>query len=155
MDRHISYRDRFNEVRSVSVDDLWGYARNGRPYICFTGTKYLGLLVADQRKRKSEDNFGRFIIIGQLSVFQVNMMTHRDPTNILAGTWDTNQLFYSIKEGKPYDYNGPEFEKLIADDPELLAEFSSLELNDKKKRMFSFVLRYNERHPLYFPAYSP
>lgn len=153
-DRDITYRDRFDEVRTVSINDIWGYARNGRPYVCFTGSRYLGLLVPDQRKRKNEDNFGKFIIIGQLCVFQVNMLTHRDPTNILSGAWDTNQLFFSIRERRVADYNGPEFERLIADDPELLKEFVALDLDEKKKRMFSYVLRYNQRHPLYFPFHE-
>lgn len=150
--REISYADRFGHSRTLSIDNLWGYSRRGKPFIGFKGQKYLGILFKDNSRGKNSDNFGQFVVVGQISVFQVNMMT----TRYISGgsSWDTNQLLFSIKEGKVFDYNGPEFEKLIKEDPELYQEFMKLEISDKKQQMFSFILRYNQRHPLYFPFYE-
>lgn len=151
VEREIVYVDRFEDRHTISINDLWGYSRRGKPFIAFKGMRYMGKLSVDRSPRKNEDSFGQFIVIGQLCVFQINLMTYR---YVDRGTWDTNQLFFSIKDQKAIDYNGPEFEKLIADDPDLLAEFQKLNLRQKKERMFSYVQRYNQRHPLYFPFFG-
>lgn len=150
VEREIVYADRFGEKHTISINELWGYSRRGKPFIGFGGMRYMGKLSMNQSGRKNEDSFGQFIVIGQLAIFQISLMTYR---YVNHGTWDTNQLFFSIKDGKAFDYNGPEFEKLISDDEELLLEFQKLSLRHKKERMFSFVLRYNQRHPLYFPFF--
>ncbi len=149
--RDISYRDRFGHSRTLSIDDLWGYARGGRPFIGFKGLKYMGILLHDRSKRKNLDHFGQFVVVGQISVFQVSMLTFR---HLTTSSWDLNQLLFSMKEGKAFDYNGVEFEKLIKEDAELYEEFVSLDITERKTRMFSFILRFNQRHPLYFPFYE-
>jgi len=61
--------------------------------------------------------------------------------------------FIDFYSGKKYEVNIETFQELIKDDTELYDEFMSLKRKSKKKKaMYQFLNRYNERHPIYFPV---
>jgi len=63
-----------------------------------------------------------------------------------------NQHLFDFETGEVLDYNTESVEVLLIKDPELYDEYQALKNRKKKQMKFVFIRRYNEKHPLYFPA---
>lgn len=61
------------------------------------------------------------------------------------------QFIIDFETGDEREYNIESLEAILIRDPELYEEFLSLRGKNKKKMMFVFLRKYNERHPVYFP----
>ena len=62
-------------------------------------------------------------------------------------------MLHSLNSGKFYPYNLSNLEFLIADDSDLLLEFRSIKRNrDRKRLLYLYIEKYNERNPLYLPS---
>ena len=143
----------------VKTADIWGYALHGRLFIMVGG------------------RFQRIILQGSISQFMAAETTHEkayygeeDTTDTYTTTQDLYRGFYQEKyyyrnltaEGRLclYDiesnaletYDPSSLEKLLERDSLLYSEYSSLRRREKKKQMVDFIRRYNQNHPLYFPA---
>ena len=148
-----------NGVRaSLPTKDIWGYAKNGRLYIMLGG------------------KFQRLIIEGSISHFIASSTTY---VKTKIGPKDT-VMYYSTTEdlyrkmnGKYYyanvstegkmslfdfesntltGYNEENLGKLLEIDSILSSEYEPLRKREKKNRMAEFIRRYNDNHPLFFPA---
>ena len=143
----------------VKTTDIWGYALNGRLHIMVGG------------------RFQRIILQGSISQFMASETTiekayygEEDTTDRYTTTQDLYRGFYRDRyyyrnltaEGKLclYDfesnaleaYEPSSLEKLLERDSLLFSEYTSLKKRDKRKQMVDFIRRYNQNHPLYFPA---
>ena len=143
----------------VKTSEIWGYALNGRLFIMVGG------------------RFQRIILQGNISQFMASETTiekayygEEDTTDRYTTTQDLYRGFYRDRyyyrnltaEGRLclYDfesnaleeYDPASLEKLLERDSLLFSEYTSLKRREKKKQMVSFIRRYNQNHPLYFPA---
>ena len=64
------------------------------------------------------------------------------------------QYFLVFRTGEILEYNATNLEKIIADDKELSEEYKGLSKRKKNSKLFYYMRRYNEKHPLYIPVYE-
>jgi hypothetical protein len=150
--------DDYSIQQFIYTKDIWGYAESGRLFIMVGG------------------QFMRIIIQGSISLFTASATTHekktfqpRDTSMYSSTTEDLyrshNRKYYYANvtaESKEYlfdfesnslsAYTIEVLEKLLVRDPVLFTEYAALRKKDKKKKMGEFIRRYNQNHPLYFPA---
>ena len=68
------------------------------------------------------------------------------------GDTELRQYLLDFSTGKVMDYDTESVEVLLMKDPELADEYQALRNRKKKQMKFVFIRRFNEQHPLYFPA---
>lgn len=144
---------------SVRTRDVWGYALNGRLHIMIGG------------------RFHRIHLQGSISQFVASETTYEkkyfaddDSIKSYTTTQDLYRGFYRNRhyyspltaEGEIclFDFESNTLEqydpaalgKLLERDSLLYSEYEVLKRRLKKNRMAEFIRRYNQNHPLYFPA---
>ncbi|MFO7934183.1 MAG: hypothetical protein R6U78_08875 [Bacteroidales bacterium] len=145
-----------NGVRKVmKTENIWGYGRNGVLYINVGGS------------------FHRISFVGSISHFVASITTYNQryydpyyynpyyhhsyrynrmsPRSNYAST-ELKQYLLDFETGKIMEYDTEAVEVLLMKDPELYDEYAALRNRKKKQMKFVFIRRYNEKHPLYFPA---
>jgi len=146
-----------NGVKKVlKTEDIWGYSRNGILYI------NVGMA------------FHRISFMGSISHFVATVTTY-NPNNYdpyyynpyysnsyyynrysmpqsNVGSTDLRQYLLDFESGDVMEYDTESVEVLLMKDPELADEFHALRNRKKKQMKFVFIRRFNEKHPLYFPA---
>jgi len=144
--------------KELKTRDLWGYGRNGVLYINVGGA------------------FHRISFVGSICHFVATMTTYNpnyyDPyyynynpyyynprysnryymPNSNYSSTELKQYLFDFETGKVFDYDVESVEVLLMKDPELSDEYQALSGRKKKQMKFVFIRRYNEKHPLYFPA---
>ena len=146
-----------NGVKKVmKTSNIWGYGRNGVLYINIGSA------------------FHRISFVGSISHFVASVTTYNpnyyDPYNYnpyysnsyYYNRYTTPQSNYASTELRQYlldfetgevmDYDTESVEVLLMKDPELVDEYGALRNRKQKQMKFVFIRRYNEKHPLYFPA---
>lgn len=146
-----------NGVKKVmNTEDVWGYGRNGVLYI------------------NVGNSFHRISFVGSISHFVATITTYNpnyyDPYyynpyyshsyyynryNMPRSNYadsELRQYLLDFETGEVMDYDTESVEVLLMKDPELADEYGSLRNRKKKQMKFVFIRRYNEKHPLYFPA---
>jgi hypothetical protein len=155
---HIVLYDYAGVRAVVNTSDIWGYALHGRLHIMVGG------------------RFQRIILQGSISQFMASETTHEktyfadeDTVDYYTTTEDLHREFHKkyyyrnlTAEGKLclFDFESNALEaydpsalgKLLERDSLLFSEYTSLRTREKKKQMVNFIRRYNQNHPLYFPA---
>lgn len=111
---------------------VWGYVENGTLYILLNG------------------KFHKMLLLGTISYFLESYPVVRgqmSPVVTEARTVSSYKLL-DMKTGKIGTYEAGRLETLMKDDQELYDEFRSIiSAKVKEKRMYSFMERYNQRHP--------
>lgn len=146
-----------NGVKKVlKTMDIWGYSRNGILYINVGSA------------------FHRISFMGSIAHFVATVTTYNpnyyDPyyynpyysrsyyynrysmPQSRAAETDLRQYVLDFETGDVMEYDSESVGVLLMKDPELADEYQSLRNRKKKQMKFVFIRRYNERHPLYFPA---
>lgn len=153
---HISLYDNQGVAIELKNRDLWGYAYQGEMYIQVGGS------------------FHRLMLDGNISRFLASSTTWQeyrglppDPNGYkrVTATYPHHRrpVYRSVtREGKIYlldfeknemkAYHPDALAELLQRDPELHREYADLRFSQRKKRMLEYIQRYNNRHPLYFPA---
>jgi hypothetical protein len=146
-----------NGVKKVMrTEDIWGYSRNGILYINVGSA------------------FHRISFMGSICHFVATVTTYNpnyyDPyyynpyysnsyyynrysmpqSNV--GSTDLRQYLLDFYTGDVMEYDVESVEVLLMRDPELSDEYQALRSRKKKQMKFVFIRRFNEKHPLYFPA---
>jgi len=146
-----------NGVKKVmKTKDIWGYGRNGVLYI------------------NVGNNFHRISFVGNICHFVASVTTYNSnyydpyyshpyysssyyynryntPHSNYANT-ELRQYLFDFQTGEVMNYDIESVEVLLMKDPELADEFMALRNRKKKQMKFVFIRRFNEKHPLYFPA---
>ncbi|MCF8460160.1 MAG: hypothetical protein K9G46_05510 [Flavobacteriales bacterium] len=145
------YKDGLGEIREQTTNRIWGFARQGRPFVKLNASNYMGIVSSRETLRAGNNEFGQFVELGQISLIQVNMTV----TSPVQNHSQTGQFLFSINTGKAVHYTVANFEELLKSDSELHSEFVRFGSDKKKKEMFfRFIKRFNEKHPTYFPFYE-
>jgi hypothetical protein len=144
----IKYYDDFGSLKEISMKDIWGYGRNGKPHIYW------------------HDKFNLIPYIGSISYFFTIVTVQQyyqgsyDPfygtyyNNYYypSGTYKSEELrqfFIDFETGRVFSSDPKNVEKLLSKAPDLQKEYSKLGKRKKNKRMVEYVRRYNEMFPLY------
>jgi len=129
----LNYTDASGARRSLNRDSVWGFAENGVVHVCL-GNK-----------------FHRISLLGQLSYFLESYPVIKG--NMAPVVTDTRATSYyrllDMETGDFYDYSIDNLQTLLERDEVLYNEFVALETPKlKRKKMYSFVERYNNLYPL-------
>lgn len=150
-EKWIIFYDDNGVQQELKSDNIWGYGRNGVLYV------NLG------------NGFHRISFVGNICHFVATITTYnqgyydpyynqgyynryyRSPTSNYAST-ELRQYLIDFETGKLLDFEVASVEILLMKDPELYDEYVSLRRKKKKQFKFVYIRKYNELHPLYFPA---
>jgi len=129
------YDDSLHRKVRLKKGEFWGYCSNGVVYI------YL------------DNCFHQLLKIGAICYFVETGNLAASNSNIPVTGKKRPFRLVNFKTGEIYDANIYTFQELIKDDQDLYNEFISLKRKSKKKKaMYQFLFRYNEKHPVYFPV---
>ena len=146
----ITYLDSSGSKQTVQPQKLWGYSKNNGVFIYY------------------EKEFSRISVIGTLCHFTANVtqyMTVGNPGFGYGGyggmgsmgprtiaTKELKQFMIDMGSGKIYDFSVDNMEFILQADPLLFAEFKALKKKEKRESTFLYLRKFNQGHPLYFPA---
>lgn len=125
----------------ISPGKLWGFSENNSVYIRFNG------------------DFNKVVVIGSLCHFTAMYTTYMStgPTTMGGPSTGTpvqslQQYMLDMRTGQVSDFVLPNVETLLQRDPALYKEFMEIKKRKRKKLVFFYLRKYNERNPLYFPV---
>lgn len=151
-EKWIIFYDDNGVQQELKSDNIWGYGRNGVLYV------NLG------------NGFHRISFVGNICHFVATITTYnqgyydpyynqgyynrysRSPSSNYAST-ELRQYLIDFETGKLLDFEVSSVEILLMKDPELYDEYVSLRKKKKKQFKFVYIRKFNELHPLYFPAH--
>jgi len=134
-------------IKSAAVDDLFGYCKNGNPHL-----------------NMGNGVFAKMATVGTICFIPVKLAPTVQPSvGFGASSWGGAGMGVGINIGSsaPSEYimhTGLEkageltpdmLIAFMADDPELVEEFNALKRREQRKQVYTFIQRYNERHPLH------
>jgi len=151
-EEEISFFDSNGMKESYKTKNIWGYCNQGVVFIQYN------------------DEFNRIPVVGSISHFVSNYTStqyrRNDPYNTYGNPYYTDPLMrnqsITTKELKQYlldfetgnimDYSYDNLMIILMRDVELYEEFNNLKRRQKKKMVFFYLRKYNERNPLYIPV---
>lgn len=146
----LSYYDNFGVKQTISVDKIWGYAKNGNLYIRlydnFNKVTYLGSIC----------HFVAAITISYQPVYDpysYNSNYYRTSINNTSSSkTEIRQFIFDFDTGKIYEYDEKNLEIIFIRDPQLFDEFMALSKKRKKQMLFYYIRKFNERNQLKLPT---
>lgn len=154
--KEITIYDENGVKKVMRTEDIWGYSRNGILYInvgmAFHRISYMGSIchfVATVTTYNPNYYDPYYYNPYYSSSYYYNRYSY--PQSNVANT-DLRQYLLDFETGDVMEYNTESVEVLLMKDPELSEEYNALRNRKKKQMKFVFIRRFNEKHPLYFPA---
>ncbi len=143
--KSIEYLDASGIKQTIESNKLFGYSKNNGVYI------YHG------------NDFYRISLIGTLCHYTATVITYSPGMGMGFGyggmgttstvTRELRQFIFDTRAGKVVDFTVDNMEYILESDPELHTAFMALKKRKKRDAVFLYLRKYNQRHPLYFPAY--
>jgi hypothetical protein len=137
----VKYLDESGALVEISPAKLWGFCENNSVYIRYN------------------TDFNKVIVIGSICHFTSLYTTYMTtgPTNAASSTYgtpveNTRQYIIDMKTGEVLEYTLGNLEGVFKRDAALYSEFSALRKGKRRKLMFYYLRKYNERNPLYFKS---
>lgn len=134
--------DSIGSKKTCEVDECFGFCKNGVLYLSqgYSGYYY------------------RMFIVGALSHFiafnrygMPDMYLSPEPLAYVGTTNDYSEFLLDFETGNTIHFNYKDFSDFLkAHDEELYQELQKTK--QKRKMIHHFLLKYNERHPIYFPV---
>lgn len=136
----IRYYDREEMESKIASNDLWGYCKNGVPYVNF------------------DEQFARVQVVGSICHFTsiievINYVS--DPfdrmgmsTPVVSNEIVENMI--DLATGKAERFTDDAFLNVLQRDGQLYREFLALKPKEQKQKKFRYLTRYNERNPFKF-----
>ncbi len=131
--KKLYYHDTNGRRTSLGRDSIWGFSEDGQVYLCFNGY------------------FHKVTLFGAFCLFREYYPTQRDPLSIVVTDkrGEIRDRIYDFENGRVGDYDMDNVATLLMRDEALFTEFNEItNLKVKRRKMFSFIERYNERHPV-------
>jgi len=167
--RMITYYDTSGVKQEVKKNDLWGYADNGIIYMqvmdSFSPFTFMGKIChiiaeikyndtiyydpVSRRYRYPYSSYGYPEIYydpyyyGSYYNRRNNRLVEEEPG------MELDQYLLDFETGELWEYDVWGVKALIKNDNELYEEYRKLRSGVKKRLMFSYIRKYNERNPLY------
>jgi hypothetical protein len=172
-DEKIYYYDDEGVKNEVNRDIIWGYANNGIIYMQMMGNfspfTFMGRICHIVAEIKYNDSsyynpsdyrsyyYPYSIYPDYLPVSDAYARGYYRPYDRYSPSWkksmrkDYIPYLIDFETGNTWTYDIQSVKMLIKKDNELYDEFIKLRHRMKKRIMFSFIRRFNERNPLYIP----
>jgi len=154
--KKVTYFDEFGIQQTLSVENIWGFCRNGVVFI------------------KVGEGFSRVTVIGGICHFVANITTYNSRYNdpyyynpyyynpygynrygyppMSNSSTEMKQYLIDFETGKIMEYDEKSLEVLLMKDPELHDEYVSLKRKKKKQYKFLYIRKFNEKNPIYLPV---
>jgi hypothetical protein len=146
-----------NGVKKVMhTSDIWGYGRNGALYInvgsAFHRISFVGSICHFVASVSTYNpNYYDPYYSNPYYMNSYNYNRYSMPSSNYTSS-ELRQYLLDFGSGEVMDYDIESVEVLLMKDPELADEFLALRHRKRKQMKFVFIRRFNEKHPLYFPA---
>lgn len=137
---------------TLTAQTLWGFIENNTLYInnhhgIYCRVVLLGNLSCFVEKVESSDiafdNVNKpWVVISSGKFYPVSGFVTVD---------GIQQYLINLKNNEVFEYNVPNFKKLISNDKPLLYSFELQSTKEQKKQIYTYIRRYNELHPFYVP----
>jgi hypothetical protein len=161
----IYFYDNMGMRQELDKDNIWGFTRNGVLYRKvqenFFRITYFGSIIHYVADVTSYDP-GNYYSGYPYGYYNPYYSPYYSPYSYspysygYPGTSSTRTSLYQFiidfETGDEREYNIQSLEAILIRDPELYSEFQSMRGKNKKKMMFVFLRRYNEKHPVYIPV---
>lgn len=143
----IRYYDDFGNLITLNKTDIWGYCVSGHPYVFYAS------------------KFNMLSNIGKISFFVSTILIRRyveDPMimtsygHFVPGMGyesyveEVQSFIINWEDGNIYKYSAESLVPILKNDNELFTEYDKLSRRKKDKEKYNYILRYNEKHPIYF-----
>lgn len=135
----IAYRDSSGMVQEINTSSLWGFCENNSVYLRYNG------------------DFNKIVVMGSISHFTAMYTTYLSggpitPAGVNTGApvESVQQYVLDMQTGRVMLYVLPNMEELLQRDEAIYKEFMALKKGKRKKLMFFYLRKYNEKHPVYF-----
>lgn len=140
----IAFYDNNGIKQKIATDKIWGYSENGKLYVNwkdeFNFIPYLGQIA----------HFVAIIEVTENLPMGYSYYSPYTPMNYTpTTTTEMRQYLLNFETGNITDFTLSNVEALLTSDPELYNEFNELRKRKKRKLMFLYITKYNERNPLY------
>ncbi len=145
-EKTFSYKDERDSVQTLSTENVWGFSRNDNIFI------------------RAGNDFNRIAVLGSLSHFVATITVYYNsmnspfmnpyygPGSMPTTTQEMRQMMLDFKTGKTMDFTQENLEYILQRDQRLFDEFNALKRSQKKDLLFLYLRKYNEKHPIFFPA---
>ena len=170
----IYFYDNMGVRQEIEKDAIWGFARNGVLYVkvqnSFNRITFFGSIihfVADvtstspgyypysyydpyyspYRSYYSPYNYSPY-----RNYYDPYGYRYGNPYSRNTSRTDLEMFMIDFETGKVYDYDMNNLEVLLIRDPELYEEFVSMRNKNRKKMMFVYLRKFNEKHPVMLPT---
>ena len=139
--KRVEYIDSDRKQRSLSRKEVWGVCSDGKVYILIN------------RSFQRIDKIGSMIYFtAQLEPEYVAGSARSGPGTVTGVS--TVGCLLDFQTGEILSYSYKDFLTVLERDGELYNEFISIKGKKKRKhKMFSYMRKYNERNPIFFPSF--
>ncbi len=139
--KHFIFLDDNGQKKTLPTDSILAIAQNGKLYIIWDQDLY------------------PLPFLGNLTLFIANVTITNyeyDPFYDSFASYETQevpkQFILDLYSGKIYEATPKNLELLLQKyDQELFREYSKLSKRKKRKQLFVYIRKFNEKHPLYVP----
>lgn len=141
----VVFEEKFSYIENgvtftVQSKNVWGFAQNTTLYVNF------------------REEFYRVPVFGSVSYLVANVTVASpgfyDPRfGMSTGggvTKEIREFLMNFYDGIVTEFTLDEVEKLLARDSELFEEYKKLSRRKQKEQVYSYIRKYNTRHPVYF-----
>ncbi len=141
-----SYKDSNDSLHTIKTQDVWGFSRNDNIFISL------------------EDDFNRISVLGSISHFVAAITVYNSsmnspffnpyygPAPMPTVTQEMRQMMLDFQTGRTTEFTQTNMENILQRDQKLFSEFNALKKGQKKDLLFLYLRKYNEKHPIFFPA---
>jgi hypothetical protein len=164
---------------SVSRKELWGYSEGSNIFLLYgsAGKKNPKVSLADQTKvsdtvtQSADYNSGlmaakvdpgffkingtRLILIGQISLFTFTTAFYYNSPNPqpmkVRGDTKVKEGMLIYRTGELLRLNGYNVKRVLSNDRDLYEQYTK-SIKPSKNRMRLFIIKYNQKNPIYFPV---
>lgn len=129
----------------VNTENIWGYSKNGKLHVKFEKEGTLIPVIGA---------ICHFVGVSRYKEFQPNYTPYgygypyTDPN---VENVETKQYIIDFSNGLVYEFNVKNLEVILINDTELYNEWLELSKRKRKKLIFVYLQKYNERNPLMLP----
>ena len=140
---YITYNDKHGISITLPYSSIWGFSKNGKPYIFWSEKTNLIPYVGS--------------VCHFITSVKVLYSSYHDPfydpyyynpSNRVYESEELRQFLIDMETGEILEYNLKNVETILKREPLIYDEFNKLSKRKKNKQLFYFVRLYNERRPL-------
>jgi hypothetical protein len=138
----ISFKDTSGMIHEVNPGKIWGFCENNSVYIRFN------------------NDFNKIVVMGNICHFTAMYTTYLSGGPTTPGGASTGAPVESMQQyvldtetGRVRDFVLSTMEDIFKRDDALYKEFMALKKNKRRKMMFFYLRKYNEKHPLYIKTW--